>query len=40
MTPDDASVAEGQALIDAVWNGTLATDADEETAESAASGAA
>jgi anionic cell wall polymer biosynthesis LytR-Cps2A-Psr (LCP) family protein len=40
MTPDDASVAEGQALIDAVWNGTLAADTEEETAESTASSAA
>jgi hypothetical protein len=34
-----APLAEGQALIDAVWNGTLAADAD-EAAASDASGAA
>jgi LCP family protein required for cell wall assembly len=36
MTPDDASVAEGKALIDAVWNGTLAADTEEESAASSA----
>jgi anionic cell wall polymer biosynthesis LytR-Cps2A-Psr (LCP) family protein len=41
MTPDDASVAEGQALIEAVWNGELpAEDADGEASEDAASDAA
>jgi hypothetical protein len=33
-------VAEGQALIEAVWNGTLEADPEEETAESSASSAA